>query len=438
MRLLTIVLLLTSCGWMRTGRAQTRPAPVAITNVTVLPMSRPGLLPGQTVLIEQGQIRKIGPAGKVKIPANAVVVDGRGRYLLPGLVDMHAHLPGAEGTRHALADYFALNLASGVTGLRSMRGDASHLRWRDSLRRNASPAPHLYLATPFFTRRPYAASRALPLLRRYQASGYDFVKYLGGMTATQYDSLLADARRVGLKVAGHAPRSGLRGAVAARMASIEHIEAFAEAYQRDSLEFKQLAAQMAANRLFTCPDLFWYKATGLQYSLDRLQHQPGIAYVAPGLRREWQAWGEAEAQLLLPGGVPTAAHAQLAATLHAYRQAFRLMHAAGVQFLVSPGDGPYVVPGFGMAQELELLVGHGLSPYEALRAATYNAAAWFGETARRGTVEPGKAADLVLLDANPLENIASVRRVHGVVLAGRWLPASQLLPAKPAAPPAGR
>lgn len=439
MRFLTIVLLLISYGCGLAGRAQTLPVPVVITNVTVLPMSRPGLLPGQTVLIEQGQIRKIGPAGKLKIPANAVVVDGRGKYLLPGLVDMHAHLPGAEGTRHALADYFALNLASGVTGLRSMRGDASHLRWRDSLRRNASLAPHLYLATPVFTRdKPYAASRALPLLRRYEASGYDFVKYLGGMTATQYDSLLADARRVGLKVAGHAPRSGLRGAVAARMASIEHIEAFAEAYQHDSVEFKQLAAQMAANQLFTCPDLFWYEATGLQYSLDRLQHQPGIGYVAPGLRRDWQGWGEAKTQLLLPAGVPSAAHAQLTATLHAYRQAFRLMHEAGVQFLVSPGDGPYVVPGFGMAEELELLVGHGLSPYEALRAATYNAAAWFGETAKRGTVEPGKAADLVLLDANPLENIASVRRVHGVILAGQWLPASQLLPAKPAATPAGR
>ena len=439
MRLSLIVLLLLGCCWGRAGRAQKLPAPIAITNVTVLPMSRQAVLPGQTVLIEQGKIQKIGPVGQLKIPANAVVVNGKGKYLLPGLVDMHAHLPGAEGTRHSLGNYFALNLASGVTGLRSMRGDASHLRWRDSLRRSSAPASHLYLATPVFTRdKAYAARQALPLLRRYQASGYDFVKYLGGMTAPQYDSLLADARSVGLKVAGHAPRSGLRGAVAARMASIEHIEAFAEAYQRDSVEFKQLAAQIAANHLFTCPDLFWYEATGLQYSLERLQQLPGLAYVAPELRRDWQAWGEAKRQQLQPAGVSTAAHAQLTATLRAYRQAFRLMHEAGVQFLVSPGDGPYVVPGFGMAEELELFVGHGLSPYEALRAATYNAAAWFGETAQRGTVESGKAADLVLLDANPLENIANVRRVHGVVLAGRWLPASQLLAAKPAAAPTGR
>ena len=433
MRIITLVLLSIGCGWGPTAWAQKPSVPVAITNVAVLPMNRQLLLPGQTVLVEHGRIQKIGPAGQVKIPTNAVVVDGSGKFLLPGLVDMHAHLPGSEGTRHPLSEYFALNLASGVTGLRSMRGDASHLRWRDSLRRTAVPAPHLYLATPVFTRdKPYAASRALPLLRRYQASGYDFVKYLGGMTATQYDSLLVDARRVGLKVAGHAPRSGLRGAVAARMASIEHIEAFADAYQRDSVEFKQLAAQMAANHQFTCPDLFWYEATGLQYSLERLERLPGLAYVAPNLHREWQAWGEAKRQQLQPAGVSTVAHAQLLATLRAYRQAFRLMHEAGVQFLVSPGDGPYVVPGFGMAEELELFVGHGLSPYEALRAATYNAAAWFGETSQRGTVEPGKAADLVLLDANPLEDIANVRRVHGVVLAGQWLPVSQLLPATPA------
>lgn len=362
-----------------------------------------------------------------------MVVDGSGKYLLPGLVDMHAHLPGPEGASHSLDTYFRLNLASGVTGLRSMRGDSSHLRWRDSLRRTpAALAPRLYLGTPVFTRdKHYAARNGPALLRRYQASGYDFVKYLGGLTVTQFDSLLADAHRLGLRVAGHAPRSGLRGAVAARLSSVEHIEAFVEAYEQDSVQFRQLARQMAADHLFTCPDVYWYEVVWLQYPLERLQRLPGLAYVNPRLRAEWQQWVAARSKQLMPQGTPTAAQVQHMAALGTYRRAFRLLHEAGVQFLVSPGDGPYVVPGFGMAEELALLVAHGLSPYEALRAATVNAATWLGEADQRGTVAPGQAADLVLLDANPLLDIAHIRRVRGVVLNGRWLPIAQLLPAKP-------
>jgi len=432
MRLLLGALLaarLVLCGV--TSRAQAKPI-LVITNTNVVPMSQRTVLRKQTVLMEQGRIREIGAAGKVKIPKGATVVDGAGKYLLPGLIDMHAHLPGAEGTPHALALYFRLNLASGVTGLRSMRGDSSHLRWRDSLRRTNALAPRLYLGTPVFSRdKSYSSRQGLALLRRYKASGYDFVKYLGGLTPAQFDSLLADAHRLGLPVAGHAPQSGLRGAVAARMSSIEHVEPFIEACQQDSGQFRQLARQMAADRIFTCPDLYWYEVTWLQYPLERLQSLPGLPYVEPRLRAAWLAWWTAKSQQLTPQGVPTAAYTQLTASLRAYRQAFRIMHEAGVQFLASPGDGNFVVPGFGMAEELSLLVQHGLSPYEALRAATVNAATWLGEQEQCGTLAPGKAADLVLLDANPLEDIANVRRVSGIVLNGRWVPVAQLLPAPP-------
>lgn len=406
-----------------------RTTALAITNVNVVPMNTNTVLPKQTVLIENGRIRAIGSTAKMRVPTGAVVVDGANKYLLPGLIDMHAHLPGEEGTRHPLDSYFRLNLACGVTGLRSMRGDSSHLRWRDSLRRTQALAPHLYLGSPVLTRdKAYSNSKGAQLLRRYQASGYDFAKYLGGLTAPQYDSLLLAARGLNFPVAGHAPRSGLRGAVAARMASIEHIEAFVEAYQQDSVQLKQLARQMATDHLFTCPDFYWYQVTWLQYSPARLQSLPGLAYVAPSLRTEWTSWLEARNKLLNPATGPTPVAAQITAMLRTYHRAFRILHEAGVQFLVSPGDGPFIVPGFGMAEELGLLTELGLSPFEALRAATTNAATWLGEQQQRGTIEAGKAADLVLLEANPLTNIANVRRVSGVVLDGRWVPIGKLLP----------
>ena len=399
---------------------------LAITHVTVLTMNQPTVLRQQTVLIHQGVVRSLGPTAKVKLPRGTVVLDGTGKYLLPGLVDMHAHLPGKEGTAHDLTTYFRLQLAAGVVALRSMRGEDAQLRWRDSLRRTAALVPRLYLGSPVFNRdKSYSARKGRVLLARYQASGYDFAKYLGGLTVPQYDSLLTDAHQLGFKVAGHAPASGVRGAVAARMASIEHIEAFIRAYQQDSVQLQQMARQMAADHLFTCPDLYWYEVNWLQYPLDYLQHLPGLAYVSPPVRQEWQEWWTAQNQQLPPAGLP-----QFTAALRTYGQAFRLLHKAGVQFLISPGDGPFVVPGSGMAEELGLLVAAGLTPYEALRAATYNAAAWFGEQNHWGTIAPGQRADLVLLEANPLEDIGHIRRVSGVVLNGRWLPVSQLLPTK--------
>ncbi len=417
------------CSVRTAAQAQ---APLAITNVSVVPLNANKVMPGQTVLIENGKIRAIGSAGKLRLPAGTVTVDGGGKYLLPGLIDMHAHLPGKEGTAHSLDTYFRLNLASGVTGLRSMRGDSLHLRWRDSLRRAPALAPHLYLGSPVLTRdKAYTSAKGAQLLRRYKASGYDFAKYLGDLTAPQYDSLLLAAHALGFPVAGHAPRSGLRGAVAAGMQSIEHIEAFAEAYQQDSVQLKALARQMAANHLYTCPDFYWYQVTWLKYPPARLQSLPGLAYVAPAIRTDWNTWLAARTQQLAPQSFPAPAAAQLAAWLHAYRRAFHIMHEAGVQFLVSPGDGPFIIPGFSMAEELHLLTELGLSPYEALRAASTNAATWLGEQDRRGTIEPGKAADLVLLEANPLTDIGNVRRVSGVVLAGRWLPVAQLLPVRP-------
>ena len=430
LRILSVVgLLLMLFGRGTAGYSQATP-PLVITNTTVLTMNQNTVLRQQTIVIEKGRIVALGSAGKVTIPRGALVIDGTGKYLMPGLIDMHAHLPGAEGGMHSLSSFFRLNLASGVTSLRGMRGAPEQLRWRDSLRRSGALAPRLYLGSPVFTRdRSYTARKGRQLLTEYKAKGYDFAKYLGGLTAPQYDSLLTDAQQIGFKVAGHAPRSGLAGALAAKMTSIEHIEAFVQAYQRDSVAFRQMAQQMAAGGIYTCPDLFWYQAAWLEYPPERLRRLPGLAYVDAGVRADWNTWLTTESQQLLPGGIPTAAHQQLMTSLKAYRRAFRIMHAAGVPFLVSGGDGPYVVPGFSMSEELTSLVEMGLSPYEALQAATRNAAAWLGEESKLGTVEPGKTADLVLLNANPLEKIAHVRRVSGVVLAGRWVPVAQLLPA---------
>jgi hypothetical protein len=152
MRILVVALLTIGLlGRSELGWSQAT-APLVITEVNVVPLNQNTVLPRQTVLIERGLIKAIGAASQVKLPAGAVRLDGSGNYLLPGLIDMHAHLPGKEGNWHPLNTYFGLQLAAGVVGLRSMRGDSSHLHWRDSLRRTAALAPRLYLGAPVFNR----------------------------------------------------------------------------------------------------------------------------------------------------------------------------------------------------------------------------------------------------------------------------------------------
>ncbi|MBC8083599.1 MAG: amidohydrolase family protein [Hymenobacter sp.] len=420
------ILLFIGLTWGRWGFSQKADV-LAIVGAHVLPLTGPQVIQNQTVLIKDGIIQQIGPLSKVVVPKGATVVNGKGHYLMPGLADMHAHLPGAEGTQHRLDDYLRLNLACGVTSLRSMRGDPAHLRLRDSLRRTGVLSPRLYLGTPVLTRdKSFTARKGQQLLRTYQASGYDFVKYLGGLTPAVYDSVLEQAHELGFRVAGHAPASGLSGAIAHHQASIEHVEAFIAAYRQDWAQFERHAQQMAHDTLFTCPDLFWYQAAWLQVLPAQLEQLPGLAYVAPAIRAQWAA-GQLTTRAELTGQNELSAKvAEGAAALAVYRQALRKMQRAGVPLLISPGDGAYVVPGYGMAEELKLFVAAGLTPYQALRAATYNAAWFFGEQNRRGTLEVGKQADLVLLEDNPLTDIRNISRVTGVAVNGKWRTAAEL------------
>ena len=408
------------------------PPALAITNVTVVDVAGGPSRPAQTVLVSGNRIASVGPAAGARAPRGARVVDGTGKYLIPGMWDMHSHVVSFGPTA------LSLYLANGVTGVRDMGAErfAVVKALRDSIRAGQLMGPRMRIASPVVENREWlaavrrmsdAAGTPWRLYERFgAASPDDAVRWVDSVAALGADhikvrnwpdtaisrALMARARERGLPVVAHAnepfPRTGV--------SSYEHgiwppLKGSAAA--RDSLW-----RHFAANGASVVPTLVtWPIRLDPPDTLIARIDAGGIAglcYVPPAALREWRN------QLLeLKQETPGIDWREV------YRGEVRNageMHRAGVPLLAGTDIGaPLLVPGFSMHDELALLVRDaGMTPLQALQAATYTPARVMGADSL-GAVQAGKLADLVLLDADPLLDIANTRRVHAVVLDGRWM-----------------
>jgi imidazolonepropionase-like amidohydrolase len=365
------------------------------------------VLEDQIVLITSGQISALGSANEVRLPEGTDVVDGRGQFLIPGLSDMHAHLRRAEG--HRPEDY----LAQGVTVVRNMQGVPSHVAFRDQVRAGRIPGPIVFTAGPAIAGRridrrhkvPESESEARALVREHSAAGYDYIKVYSLLSSEMYDAILDEAQQVGIPVVGHVPDAVRAShAIRAGQSSLEHMfgyfwELEAEtsgirgqwdprrlfhAVEIDDARLSVLAERTARARVWNCPTL-WRKSNYLTSPLAE------DAWNTPELR----ALGEENRRRLL-----------------------KALSAAGAGLLTGTDDRAEIIH-----EELELFVDAGLTPFDALHASTYAAAEYLGALNRFGTVEVGKDANLVLLRANPLDDIANTSAISGVMMRGVWMPA---------------
>ena len=381
--------------------AQEVTSTVAITNVSVIPMDVEHILNDQTVLISNGRIEAIGSTGSVSIPANALLIDGDRRFLIPGLSDMHAHVSREEGRTEQ--DY----IRQGVTVVRNMQGEPAHLQYRN---KNQGVGPVFRTAGPALAgyrisnrhRIVTEVDDARAAVREQTAAGYDYIKVYSFLTVEVYDAILDEARELGIPVVGHVPDDvKATRAISAGQSTIEHL--FGYFWELES-ESSSLQGQWDPRRLFhaveideskipsisdmtaqagvwNCPTL-WRKDNYLTSPLAR------EAWETPGLRE----LGHANRMKLVKG-----------------------LHDAGAGLLVGTDDRAEVVH-----DELALFVEAGLTPFEALYAATVNAAIYLEMVDEMGTVSEGKRANLVLLDANPLDDISNTKAIAGVILDGRW------------------
>lgn len=396
----------------------------AIVDVNVIPMDRERVVAHQVVIVSGDRITALGHVGAVRVPSGAARIDGRNRYLIPGLFDMHVHV---EDTTDLL-----LFLANGFTTVRNLEGRPEHLEWRRLLRAGLLLGPDLFTSGPF-TNLPRIATPddARRAVLEQKAAGYDEIKIHGAVPAEAYDTLCAVARRAGIPVVGHAPRNlPFRAMVRCGQSDISHAEEFIYSYfaydvsDSSARRIPQAADSTRRAGMHVTATLVTYRRILAQVeNLDSLMAATPTRYVRPGELVFWQRENNRYVRNWTAAGV-----AKLRAR---WRFQVELVHAlfhAGVPLMIgSDAIGPMWVPGWASREELRIFVNDvGMSPYEALRAATTVPAAFLGEAKEVGTVVRGKRADLVLLEGNPLADIRQTERIAGVMVRGRWLPKKEI------------
>ncbi len=432
----------------RAGRVLRRPrppaSPVAFVNVSVVPMDRDRVLAGQTVVVREGRIAAMGPAAQVRVPDDAVRVDGAGKFLIPGLAEMHAHVPpgtAPDSTISRVLQLFALN---GVTTVRSMLGTPRHLYFRDLAARGEILSPRIWASGPSFSGGSVPSpDSAVRMVIAEQALGYDLLKIHPGVSRAAFDSMAATADRLGIRFAGHIPLDvGLRRALAARYATIDHIDGYLEAMLKegatlttaqggffgvslmnelDASKLPALVAETRARGVWIVPTEYFLEAMAGEMPVEQLAGHPDMRWVPAG---QVQQWTTATNNMRNAPGMTLDMRRRF---IDLRRRTLKALHDAGVGIALG-SDAPQLwnAPGFSVTRELGTYVAAGLTPYQALSTGTRNIAVFLGNEAEAGTVEVGKRADLVLLDGNPLTDIANVGRKAGVMVAGRWLPKAEI------------
>lgn len=415
-----------SCGRSEpdAGARDAQPAErsLAITNVTVVDVALGRLVPDQSVVVRGGRIAAVGDAASGTVPAGATVVDGRGLFLCAGFWDMHVHaLLDADVARSFLPGF----VAHGITGVRDMGGKLEVLRGaRWAILGGTLVGPRIVAAgmlldgpTPvdpgisIAVATPEDAGPAVDSLAR---GGADFVKVYTRLPRAAYFAVLRAARLRGLPVAGHVPAEVTpQEASDSGQASIEHLrdEGQPLCVSAGDAPCRTLLDRLRVNGTWQVPTLTVLRVKAMLAD-SALTTDPRLATVPERLRAAW------DGVRIRTDSQPSAILARRARLQERMLLAAALP-AAGVRLMAGSDAGaPYVYPGSSLHEELALLVGAGLTPLDALRAATLWPAEFLGAADSMGTVAPGKVADLVLLEGNPLEDVGNTRRVRAVVLRG--------------------
>lgn len=439
---------------------------VAIVDVTIAPMDRERLVEHQTVVVQDGRITAIGPSRSVRFPRTAQQIDGRGKFLMPGLTDMHVHfvrealpeipqtssvnegvrrpgIPASASKDHELENraYALMFMANGVTTVRNMWGSETVDALAKEISSGRLTGPHIYSTGPITDGNPpaWASSRivetpaqAEEAVRSDKQQGYVGIKVYSLLSKDGYNAIIAAARRQGLPVIGHVPTSvGLEGAIAAQQDSIEHLDGFlpllaldgstgktrSAAEVLEQADLKKLPAIVRAIKAagaWTCPTVVVNDArrtdpVGLEEA----------SFVPPDVFKRYDRMYPNRARGIDPRATPQA-HAVFLAILAG-------LHSGGAHLLLGTDTMKVgTLPGYSLHDELENFAAAGMTPYEAIRAGTADAAKFLHQASEFGLVSTGLRADLLLVEANPLADVKNVSKIAGVMASGRWFTVAEL------------
>lgn len=382
----------------------------AITTVNVVDVESGNVAVNQNILIDSGIITSIGK--NTKIPKQYEVIDGKGQYIIPGLVDAHAHLPGPQGLDMPLEDYLIMQLASGVTRLRVMRYEEDQLAIRENIKKGNLIGPSLLLPAPaVYVSGSIDYTKADSLFRSYKNTGYDHLKYLNGLNAATHKSICTISKKHDLPFVGHLPRYvGLENALNAGQRGVEHFNGYFEMLGSDPDHLEELIIKSRELKVYNCPTLDWYNIVTpyIENALAVLSQRPGIEYLPDSLVNAWKV--ELKDNLAEQSEIKDNPRIEL----------LKLFKKHQAPLLVGPGDGSFVIPGFSMFQEMLIYKEAGFTNREILQAATLNTARFYDKEEVFGIIKEGSNADLVLLSGNPLESLQSITKIQGVMTTNGW------------------
>ena len=425
-------------------------SPVAFLNVTVLPMDRQGGISDQTVIVRDGRIVSVGPSARASVPGDALRIDGRGKFLMPGLAEMHAHVQGPQAANadELNRDIMFLYVANGITTIRAMLGAPNQLVLRDRIARGEVLGPTMFVAAPSLNGQsaptPEVAAR---LVRAHKTAGYDLLKIHPGLTRPAYDAIVKTARETGITWGGHvSAQIGVGHILDTKQSTIDHLDGYIEAAASDEMKrlmttpgaaitqrqiwssvtddrIRELARRTRQAGTWNVPTMFLWESFSAAGSPEEWAKREEMKYAPMQWVANWVNQKNQRIQAEVREGV---APADALLHLALRRKMLKALADEGALLLMGT-DSPQMfnVPGFALHRELGVAIAAGLTPFQVLESGSRNVGRYVAQDLRKdgnfGTVTRGSRADLVLLNSNPLTSVNNLTDRAGVMVRGRWV-----------------
>ncbi len=418
--------------------------PLVIKNVNVLTMESDQIVQNQTIIIRNGFIEWMGPDDEADIPEDAKIVEGD-YYVMPGLAEMHAHIPGSNQGMDAMENTLALYLSQGITTIRGMLGDPAHLELRERAESGDFFSPRIFTSGPSFSGNTATDPQTTrQMVRDQYEAGYDLLKFHPGISLENFEAATDEANSLGIEFSGHISIDvGLERSLAAGKGSIDHLDRYIEFLAGDAADREDppiiffgydLTPYVDETRIdeaarMTAEAGVWNVPTNTllenvfnpDLTTEEMQNWPGMEFIPAGVTENWtnyvnqvragEAYDPDQSRKFLE------IRKKLTYALH--------QNEAG---LLLGADAPQIFnpPGYSAHREMALLVDAGLSPFEAIKTGTVHVGTYLDEPDQTGKVAPGFRADLILLSSNPLETIPFKQNIEGVVYRGYFANRAQL------------
>lgn len=442
LRLLSILLFFTLClcSLFETGHSQS----LVLQDVHVLTMEENQLLNHQAIIIENGEIVWMGDEADADIPPDARLVTGR-YYVMPGLAEMHAHIPQPGGGEQAMKDVLVLYLSQGITTIRGMLGHPAHLELKEQAANGEIDSPRIFTSGPSFNGNSVSdAESARRMVREQAEAGYDLLKLHPGLTVEQFDAIADEAYRQGIEFSGHISHDvGLERSLNAGQGTIDHLDRYMEflagnpedredpsiiyfgydlAHVVDESRIEEAARLTAEAGVWNVPThTLLHNVFNPELTIEMMRNWPGMEYIPDRTLENWSNY----VRNIRESDDYNSEKARL--FLEIRDKLLLALHAEGAGILLG-ADAPQIFnpPGFSAHRELKLLTDAGLSPFEALKTGTVRVADYLNEDRKTGKVVEDARADLILLNTNPLQSIPFQDQIEGVIAGGKYYDRAQL------------